>query len=80
MEDELIEKVSIIEAILGDQLFFAGDHVTIADISLGVTFPYFKMLDPTFSNDKLEAWYERVKKVVPALAELNGEAIKSISK
>ena len=54
--------------------------MTIADISLGVEVPFLKMvLDPASTSEaspKLKAWYERLSKAVPALAELNGEAKK----
>lgn len=82
MTDDLKEKVAILEAILGDQPYLAGDQVTIADISLGVIVPFVKPMlnDSTFSNPKLEAWYERVKEAVPALAELNAEGMKAFQK
>lgn len=57
-------------------MFFAGELVTIADISLGVEVLFLKMIDPNASNPKLEAWYERLKTAVPVLAELNAEALK----
>ena len=55
--------------------------MTIADISLGVEVPFIKMiLGPGSAEDasksKLKAWYERLSKAVPELAELNGEAKK----
>lgn len=75
-EDDFKDKVAILEAILGEKQFLAGDVVTIADISVAGEVPYLKRIDPTASHLKLDAWYERVKTAVPALAEVHAEAFK----
>ena len=65
------------ETLLGDQKFFGGDHVTIADISLGVSLPSLEKVEPSLGpNEKLDAWYQRLIKEVPVLHEYNQEASK----
>ena len=71
---ELKEKVEIVEAILGDQRFLAGENVTLADISFGVEVPMIKVLYPSFISPKLQAWYDRTLRDVPALEEYNSQA------
>lgn len=71
---DLAEKTAILEAILGEQAFFTGDHPTIADISLGVAVPLLQFVQSELYSAKLSTWYERVGRAIPALVELNGQA------
>lgn len=57
--------------LLGDQTFFAGENVTLADISLGASVPTMKMFFKDMWTEKLESWYSRLSKAVPQLADLN---------
>ena len=72
--NELKEKTQILETILGDQQFFAGDKVTLADISLGCSVPFLKEIQPELFTAKLEAWFVRLCKAVPAFVEYNDQA------
>lgn len=74
--DDLKEKMTILETLLGDNKFFAGDSVTIADISLGVSIPFMNQFEACLSSPKFDAWYERLVKEVPTLLELNEQAMK----
>lgn len=69
--DELAEKISILESLLGEQAFFAGENITLADISLGASVPVMKMFFKDMWPEKLESWYSRLSKIVPQLPELN---------
>ena len=70
---ELKEKIEILEAILGNQKFFAGDTATIADISLGAGIPILKVLYPGLMSVKLQSWYDRVLRDIPELDEINDQ-------
>lgn len=59
------------EAILGDQRFLAGEDVTLADIALGAEIPLLKYIYPSFISPKLQSWYDRTLRDVPALEEYN---------
>ncbi|XP_017480610.1 PREDICTED: glutathione S-transferase 4-like [Rhagoletis zephyria] len=68
--DELAEKISILESLLGEQKFFAGENITLADISLGASVPVMKMFFKDMWPKKLESWYIRLSESVPQLPEL----------
>ncbi|KAJ6219731.1 hypothetical protein RDWZM_005543 [Blomia tropicalis] len=72
--DNLGEKVKILETLLGDQQFFAGDKATIADISFGVILSFLEKMNPEWYPSKFQAWYERLTKAVPELLEYNNKA------
>lgn len=63
------EKIAILEAILGDNPFFTGANVTLADISLAVSIPIVKHMFTGLLTEKLAAWYDRVGKAVPGVVE-----------
>ncbi len=65
--DDLKEKIAILEAILGDSQFMAGDKITLADISLAVSIPIVKHMFSGLLTEKLAAWYDRVGKALPAV-------------
>lgn len=75
--DDLTEKIAILEAILGEQDFFAGSQVTLADISLVVSIPVIESLFPTLLTPKLSAWAQRVEKALPVVKELHDELKKN---
>jgi len=72
--DDLKEKVEILEQLLDYHLFFTGNQVTLADISIGASAPVVKSLFPSLWSDKLDAWLQRTQQVVPALREVNESA------
>lgn len=67
--DDLKEKIAILEAILGDNQFFTGATITLADISLAVSIPIVKHMFTGLLTDKLAAWYDRVGKALPGVVE-----------
>lgn len=69
----MLAKLTYIEEILGEQNFLAGDQVTLADISLAVSVPYFKLVFAQHWTEKLEQWNKRVLAAVPSLKELNDQ-------
>ena len=73
--DELKEKLEILVTLLGEKKFFTGEQVTLADISLGTSVPFVKQLFPNLWPAKLEAWYERLVKVVPQVQQSNSKVV-----
>lgn len=73
------EKLAVLDTLLGEQKFFAGDQVTLADLSLGVVIPAIpKYLESDdYLSDRLKRWIDRAQTACPALKEIN-EALKDV--
>lgn len=72
---KLIKAFDILEAFLADDLYLAGEHFTIADISAVITIAQINIYIPINEekHSKILAWFERVKETVPFVAENIGQ-------
>lgn len=62
--DKLKQALKLLEDFLGDKKYFAGDHPTIADISiLSNVIQAKNAFDALGSLPKLDAWFERCKEL-----------------
>lgn len=67
------DKLDILVKYQGDKPFLAGQHATLADISMGTYLWRLEQLGAT-APPSLKSWQERVNKAIPELAELNQQA------
>lgn len=60
-KEQAAVSLNFFESKLGDSAFFGGDHITLADIVLGATAPWFAQLGlPTAQYPHLHAWIARL--------------------
>lgn len=70
--------MTLLETIIGECKYVAGDEVSIADISLATTMPILSLFGDGFIPQKIADWYERVVAEVPDLKQINDEADYSV--
>lgn len=58
--------------IKGDKKFLAGNHCTLADVSLAMNYDFMKAFFPEGAK-LLEGWYKEVECAVPAVKEINDQ-------
>ncbi|XP_062552005.1 glutathione S-transferase 1-like [Armigeres subalbatus] len=63
--DYALKSVELLEALLGDDPYMAGGHVTLADISCVTSFSSLEHMLKIERNNypKVYAWYERMKQI-----------------
>lgn len=74
---ELNDKVAVLEIILENEPFLAGNQLTIADLSVGASYLFLQALE--LSSLKLDDWYRRIGLEVPVFAEMSAQAVEVFS-
>ncbi|EAT40302.2 AAEL007954-PA [Aedes aegypti] len=75
-----LEAVELLEALLRDGQYLAGDHVTLGDISCVTSFSFLDAMLPVerAKYPKVYAWYERMKHI-EGYDEINQKAVDQLN-
>lgn len=76
----MIEKIGIVNTILGQQPYFAGDHLTVADLSLinTLTFPEFTYNFNFDAYPNIKKWMTKIKTELPFYEEVSKNGIEML--
>lgn len=77
-EKKVKEALQLLDDALGNQGYVAGDHLTLADLSILASLSFAEVFDYSIDDYKnVTQWKERLKKELPYYDEVNKEPVEN---
>ncbi|KAJ8961966.1 hypothetical protein NQ317_004276 [Molorchus minor] len=74
--EKINEAMDIFESLLANSPYAAGDHLTLADLSLVASISTWEIMGYDLSPYKnIRSWYAKVKQTAPGYEEANGKNV-----